>query len=160
MPTLTGDAGVQRSSGAAEVRRNATEGSVMLARLDHARQERDRGFTLIEVLVVIIIIGILAGIAIPVFLNQRKKGYDAQTKSDLINMAIAEETYLTDNPGSYSSSVPTLLTLGFKESANTSSPSASAHSSASYCLSETSQSGTVWYLDSSNSNGPTTTVCS
>jgi type IV pilus assembly protein PilA len=132
----------------------------MLARLDQAGQDREGGFTLIELLIVIIIIGILAGIAIPVFLNQRKKGYDAQTKSDLINMAIAEETYLTDNPGGYSNSVPVLQGLGFKESANTSAPSASAHTSASYCLSEASQSGTVWYLDSSASSGPSTTPCS
>ena len=50
-------------------------------------EEREGGFTLIELLVVIIIIGILAAIAIPVFLNQRKKGYDAQAKSDARNMA-------------------------------------------------------------------------
>ncbi len=59
--------------------------------------EKDEGFTLIELLVVIIIIGILAAIAIPVFLNQRKKGYDSQAKSDLRNFATAEETYFTDN---------------------------------------------------------------
>ena len=75
----------------------------MLARLYKAREEREAGFTLIELLVVIIIIGILAAIAIPVFLNQRKKGYDAQAKSDLRNMATAEETYLTDNPTGYTS---------------------------------------------------------
>jgi prepilin-type N-terminal cleavage/methylation domain-containing protein len=67
----------------------------MLARIRKSREEE--GFTLIELLVVIIIIGILAAIAIPVFLNQRKKGYDAQAKSDLRNFATAEETYLTDN---------------------------------------------------------------
>ena len=81
----------------------------MLARLYKAREEREAGFTLIELLVVIIIIGILAAIAIPVFLNQRKKGYDAQAKSDLRNMATAEETYLTDNPTGYTSSVPALI---------------------------------------------------
>ena len=58
--------------------------------------QTDRGFTLIELLVVIIIIGILAAIAVPVFLNQRNKGYDAQAKSDLRNLARLEEVYLND----------------------------------------------------------------
>src|SRR5689334_2824337 len=69
----------------------------MLARMQKSMKEKDQGFTLIELLVVIIIIGILAAIAIPVFLNQRKKGYDAQAKSDLRNIATLEETFLTDN---------------------------------------------------------------
>jgi type IV pilus assembly protein PilA len=69
----------------------------MLARIRKAQEEREAGFTLIELLVVIIIIGILAAIAIPVFLNQRKKGWDAQAKSDARNLATLEETYLSDN---------------------------------------------------------------
>src|ERR1700704_2626471 len=72
----------------------------MLARIRKATEkgaeEREGGFTLIELLVVIIIIGILAAIAIPVFLNQRKKGYEASMKSDLRTVANEEETYFTD----------------------------------------------------------------
>jgi prepilin-type N-terminal cleavage/methylation domain-containing protein len=69
----------------------------MLARIRKAQEEREGGFTLIELLVVIIIIGILAAIAIPVFLNQRKKAVDTSMKSDLRTVANEEETYFTDN---------------------------------------------------------------
>jgi type IV pilus assembly protein PilA len=69
----------------------------MLARIRKAQEENEGGFTLIELLVVIIIIGILAAIAIPVFLNQRKKAVSASIKSDLRTAATAMETYFTDN---------------------------------------------------------------
>ena len=68
----------------------------MLARIRKSMDEKDQGFTLIELLVVIIIIGILAAIAIPVFLNQRKKAVDASAKSDLRTVANELETYATD----------------------------------------------------------------
>jgi type IV pilus assembly protein PilA len=68
----------------------------MLARLRKSTQENEGGFTLIELLVVMIIIGILAAIAIPAFLNQKKKGYDAAVKSDLRQAADEMEASYTD----------------------------------------------------------------
>src|ERR1700712_3044088 len=88
----------------------------MIARVRKSIEEKDEGFTLIELLVVIIIIGILAAIAIPVFLNQRKKGVDASLKSDLRTAANELETYFTDNqayPAAASNGSPgAALTVG------------------------------------------------
>jgi prepilin-type N-terminal cleavage/methylation domain-containing protein len=54
------------------------------------------GFTLIELLIVVVIIGILASIAIPKFANTKEKAYVASMKSDLRNLATAEESYYYD----------------------------------------------------------------
>ncbi|MGI6681475.1 MAG: type IV pilin protein [Bdellovibrionota bacterium] len=58
---------------------------------------KQKGFTLIELLVVVAIIGILAAIAIPQFAEYRARGFDSRAKSDLRNVATAEEAYFVDN---------------------------------------------------------------
>jgi type IV pilus assembly protein PilA len=122
----------------------------MLARIRKAMDEREEGFTLIELLVVIIIIGILAAIAIPVFLNQRQKGYDAQVKADLRNAATAEETYLTDNPTTYTTDLSTagaLISSGWRRTTGV-KIGASIITNTGFCLIGLSQSGRYFEYDS------------
>jgi type II secretion system protein G len=56
-----------------------------------------RGFTLIELLIVVVIIGLLAAIAIPKFQNSKGKTYTATLRSDLRNLATAQEAYFYNN---------------------------------------------------------------
>jgi prepilin-type N-terminal cleavage/methylation domain-containing protein len=58
---------------------------------------KSRGFTLIELLIVVVIIGILASMAIPKFANTKQKAYVAQMKSDLKNLATADEAFFYDS---------------------------------------------------------------
>ncbi len=60
-----------------------------------------KGFTLIELLIVVVIIGILASIAIPKFAATKERAYLALMKSDLRNLATAEEGYAANNRGRY-----------------------------------------------------------
>jgi len=69
------------------------------------------GFTLIELLIVVVIIGILAAIAIPKFGATKVKGYVAVMRSDLRNLATAQEAYVADNNTYFNGSVPNTLLI-------------------------------------------------
>ncbi len=73
----------------------------MLLKLRHRMASEESGFTLVELLVVMLIIGLLAAIAIPAFFNQREKAYDANAKEQARTAETAMETYATDNGGVY-----------------------------------------------------------
>jgi type IV pilus assembly protein PilA len=115
--------------------------------IKHLRNRVDNGeagFTLIELLVVVIIIGILAAIAIPTFLNQRKKAWESAVKSDLRNYAIVMETHLTD-AGAYNATTPPLPPPVESSDVDISVSSATTDT---YCLEGTHAklTGDVWSL--------------
>lgn len=60
------------------------------------KRANDKGFTLIELMIVVAIIGILAAIAIPQFASYRQKAFNSAAQSDLKTMKTSLEGYFTD----------------------------------------------------------------
>lgn len=71
---------------------------------------QERGFTLIELMVVVLIISILIAIAIPTFLGARRRSEDSQAKSHLRAGLVAEKTYYSDGQG-YTDDQPSLSSI-------------------------------------------------
>ncbi|MDP8991544.1 MAG: prepilin-type N-terminal cleavage/methylation domain-containing protein [Actinomycetota bacterium] len=80
----------------------------VIKKLRERRRDGEEGFTLIELMVVVLIIAILLAIAIPTFLGARKRAQDRAAQSSLRNALTAAKTIYTDN-SSYSSADPTGL---------------------------------------------------
>ena len=61
----------------------------------------NKGFTLIEILIVLLVVGALAAIAVPRYAGAKDKAYQAAMTADLRAAAILEEQYAADNHGQY-----------------------------------------------------------
>ena len=110
------------------------------------KKRDERGFTLIELMIVIAIIGILAAIAIPQFSAYRARSYNSAAQADLRNAATAQEAYFVDED-TYTDNLQTLIgtTYGLYTSKNVNLTITGGADNQAYTMISNHPSGTATY---------------
>jgi len=126
----------------------------------------DEGFTLVELMVVVLIIAILMAIAIPTFLGARQKAQDRAAQSDLRNGLMAAKVFYVDGETYLSTNIAGTITayealepsidFGTLAQASTSVVGVSVATASTVVLVKESSSGTWFCIADDTAGGGTT----
>ena len=148
----------------------------MIGWINSRLRKQDEGFTLVELMVVVLVIAILIAIAIPTFLGARQRAQDRAAQSDLRNALTAAKVFYVDNENytvtaaELAAIEPSLTfdatitnasttTVGFLSAAQVITMVKESASGTFFCISDATATGTTYNSDAAMANVDTAAEC-